>query len=201
MIRKFILTLWLSGALSLAAQESEDPDSLMNTVITSDVLDMVSGDEISEFHFIGNVNVVGTNLNLASDELLVIAIKRGDVDATVSSSSKIDKIIATGNVKFNQDERSAEAGRIEIFPENKTVLLTEDPVVIEGDRRVSGDKITWSEGERRARVEGSTMVSLGAMPDLGIDTNQDDSESTEGSETVEDIRADQSESTEPKNPE
>ena len=201
MIRKFILTLWLSGALSLAAQESEDPDNLMNTVITSDVLDMVSGDEISEFHFIGNVNVVGTNLNLTSDELLVIAIKRGDVDATVSSSSKIDKIIATGNVKFNQDERSAEAGRIEIFPENKTVLLTEDPVVIEGDRRVSGDKITWSEGERRARVEGSTMVSLGAMPDLGIDTNQDDSESTEGSETVEDIRADQSESTEPKNPE
>lgn len=199
MIRNIIIFVWLSGAIvCLVAQESEEAaDGLMNTVITSDSLDMVSGDEISEFHFKGNVSVVGTNLNMSSDELLVTAIKIGDTDATVSSSSTVNKIIAIGNVKVNQEGRTAESGRAEFFPEDKTVLLTEDPVVTEGDRRVSGDKITWSHGERRARVEGSTMVSLGAIPDLGIDPNQEDPELTDDSEETDD----QTESTEPNNPE
>lgn len=201
MIRKTIIFLWLSGAfIGLMAQEADNAaNSLMNTVITSDSLDMVSGDETSEFHFKGNVSVVGTNLNLSSDELLVTAIKIGDADATVSSSSRVNKIIAIGNVKVNQEGRTAESGRAEFFPEDKTVLLTEDPVVTEGDRRVSGDKITWSHGERRARVEGSTMVSLGAIPNLGIDPDQVDPEAADGSDAQE--AADQTESVEPNNPE
>ena len=189
----FITLLLLLGGLITFAQEEEETLDLKNTILYGDYLEMKSGDEISEFHLTGNVNVIATNLELTSDELYIVALKKGDADATVTEMGKITKFTATGNVKIKQKGRTAEAGHAEFMPEEKTVVLTINPVVTDEGRTVSGERITWSHGDRRAQVEGGDQhrvkVTLGALPDSGFDPNAPDEG---GGETDEESEADQS---------
>jgi lipopolysaccharide transport protein LptA len=184
----FLSSVFLADAV-LLAQGEEAPALMTNTVFTSDYLEMASGDEISEFHLVGNVSVVGTDLNLTSDELHITAVKKGDKDATVSEMGNIMKIIAIGNVKMKQAGRTAESGRMEFFTEDKKVLLTGNPVITEEDRTVSGDEIEWYAGLRQAIVRGSkdnrVTVTLGALPVTGFDRDQP-GEGAEASNEVQD---------------
>jgi lipopolysaccharide transport protein LptA len=180
----FIALLLLLGALvSFAQEEDEETLDLKNTILYGDYLEMKSGDEISEFNLTGNVNVIATNLELTSDELYIVALKKGDADATVTEMGKITKFTATGNVKIITEGRTAEAGHAEFMPEEKTVVLTINPVVTDDGRTVSGERITWSHGDRRAQVEGGDQhrvkVTLGALPDSGFDPNAPDEEGDE----------------------
>ena len=189
----FITLLLLLGGLITFAQEEEETLDLKNTILYGDYLEMKSGDEISEFHLTGNVNVIATNLELTSDELYIVALKKGDADATVTEMGKITKFTATGNVKIKQKGRTAEAGHAEFMPEEKTVVLTINPVVTDEGRTVSGERITWSHGDRRAQVEGGDQhrvkVTLGALPDSGFDPNAPDEE---GGGTDDESEADES---------
>lgn len=170
------LTIGWVCLLGMAGMAQEEPgNEKMDTVFTGDYLEMISGDAISEFHLTGNVTVVGTNLNLVSDDLLITAVKKGNKDATVGEMGKITKIIATGNVKIKQEGRIAESGRAEFFPEEKKVILTENPVVTDQQGTVSGERISWFHGQRMAQVEGGkekqVIVTLPSMPNLGYDPN------------------------------
>ena len=188
MIRKvyFCVFLGLSGVGGLA--QDFGSDELSNTVFTGDYLEMVSGDDTSEFHLLGNVTVTGTNLNLTGDELHITAVKKGDKDATVAEMGKIMKILVIGSVKLRQEGRTAQSGRAEFFPEDKKVLLTGNPVVTDAQGTVSGEEIEWFHGQRKALVRGGqqrVVVKLAAMPDLGPDPNQvgDNNENIEEPET------------------
>lgn len=168
---------------SVTAQEEENEAS--NTVFTGDYLEMESGDSQSEFHLLGNVTVVGTNLNLSGDELHITAQKKGAKDATVTTMGQITQIIAVGNVKIRQEGRIAEAGRAEFYPEEKKVLLTDNPMVTDAQGTVSGEEIEWFHGQRRAQVRGGTqrvVVKLDSMPDLGYDPDQSDPEPADDTE-------------------
>ena len=180
--RIFILLLLLAGGLTALAQEEEKLD-LKNTILYGDYLEMKSRDEISEFHLTGNVSVIATNLELTSDELYIVALKKGDAEATVTEMGKITQFTATGNVKIKQQGRTAEAGHAEFMPDEKTVVLTINPVVTDQGRTVSGERITWSHGDRRAQVEGGDQhrvkVTLGALPDSGFDPDAPEEEGVE----------------------
>ncbi|MCB1120728.1 MAG: hypothetical protein KJT03_04215 [Verrucomicrobiae bacterium] len=176
--RLFIFLILVSPLLGTFAQEDEEKKA-SDTVFTGDYLEMQSGDTLSEFHLLGNVAVVGTNLNLTGDELHITAEKTGDKDATVTTMGKVTKIIAIGNVKIHQEGRTAQAGRAEFYPEEKKVLLTENPVVTDAQGTVSGEEIEWFHGQRRAQVRGGVqrvVVKLDAMPDLGYDPDKPESE-------------------------
>lgn len=180
----FIITFSNILGLILVAQEETGTES-MNTVFTGDYLEMVSGDEISEFHLVGNVTVIGTNLNLTSDELHITAVKQGDKDATLTTMGKIMKIIAIGNVSIDQEGRIAESGRAEFFPEERKVLLTGNPVVTDAQGTVSGEEIEWFHGQRRALVRGGKQkvkVTLSTLPNLGYDPNAETDDNGEGEE-------------------
>ena len=197
------LLLLLGGLTAFSQAQEEESLDLKNTILYGDYLEMKSGDEISEFHLTGNVNVIATNLELTSDELYIVALKKGEADATVTEMGKITKFTATGNVKIKQKGRTAEAGHAEFMPEEKTVVLTIDPVVTDEGRTVSGEKITWSHGDRRAQVEGGDQhrvkVTLGALPDSGFDPNAPEEEGSEtddeGEESSEEEVAPEEEST------
>lgn len=181
MIRQlcFLLSLALISQASFAQEEYGDV--LPNTVFTGDYLEMVSGDTISEFHLLGNVTVTGTDLNLTSDELHITAVKKGDKDATVTTMGKIMNIIAIGSVKIIQEGRTAEAGRADLYPEEKKVLLTINPVVTDAQGTISGDEIEWFHGQRRAQVRGNTVVTLSVLPDLGYDPDAEPDPEAEAS--------------------
>ena len=197
------LLLLLGGLTAFSQAQEEESLDLKNTILYGDYLEMKSGDEISEFHLTGNVNVIATNLELTSDELYIVALKKGEADATVTEMGKITKFTATGNVKIKQKGRTAEAGHAEFMPEEKTVVLTIDPVVTDEGRTVSGEKITWSHGDRRAQVEGGDQhrvkVTLGALPDSGFEPKAPEEEGSEtddeGEESSEEEVAPEEEST------
>lgn len=182
-----MLLLYLLGGLSTFAQEQEDESlDLQNTVLYGDYLEMRSGDEISEFHLTGNVSVISKELELTSDELYIVALKRGEAEATITEMGKITKLTATGNVKMKVEGRTAEAGHAEFMTDEKTVILTINPVVTDQGGTVSGERITWSHGDRRAQVEGGDQnrvkVTLGVpIPDTGYDQNAPEEGSEPGS--------------------
>lgn len=185
-----ILFAVLGSVVAFGQDAEEESLDLQKTTLYGDYLEMKSGDELSEFHLTGSVSVIATGLELTSDELYIVALKKGDADATVTEMGKITKLTATGNVKIKQEGRTAEAGHAEFMPEEKTVILTINPVVTDEGGTVSGERITWSHGDRTAQVEGSDQnrvkVIVGALPDTGYDT-----EATEEQPEGEDESADQ----------
>ncbi|MBC9867882.1 MAG: hypothetical protein F7B06_01535 [Opitutae bacterium] len=168
MRKLFIPLLALLGLLPLA--RAQENGLTTDTVITGDDLEMLSGDEKSEFHITGRVQVIGTNLRLTCDELHITSVKRGDPSDTIGKIGKVTEIIAIGNVRVAQKGRSASGGRAEFFPEEGKVLLTESPVVTDAQGTVSGTEIEWFHGQRRALVRGGehrVKVTLPHLPDLG----------------------------------
>ncbi len=186
-----VVGLFLSGFV--LAQES---DFLTNTVINSDELEMKSGDDISDFHFIGNVHVSGTNLNMVANELHVTSEKRGDADATMGRVGKISKIIAIGDVYLKQEGRTAEAQYAEFFPEEGKVVMTGNPKVSDAQGTVQGSKIEWYHGERKARVIGDgqqkVVVTLPSMRDMGYKTEEEEA-ATNSANTEEETSAESEE--------
>ena len=189
MMKRFLLPLpfLLAVFTTFAQEEEEDSLDLGNTILYGDYLEMKSGDELSEFHMKGNVSAISKDFELSSDELYIVALKKGDADATVTEMGKITKLTATGNVKIKQEGRTAEAGHAEFMPEEETMVLTINPVVTDEGGTVSGERITWSHGDRRAQVEGGeenrVIVTLGVpIPDTGYDPDAPVEEAAEGEE-------------------
>ncbi len=175
-MRKFLISLLSSYCLLPLAGAQVASDST-DTVITGNDLEMLSGDEKSEFHIMGSVQVTGTNLRLTCDELHITSVKQGDPTDTIGKIGKVTEIIAIGNVSVEQEGRSASGGRAEFFPEEGKVLLTDNPVVTDAQGTVSGTEIEWFHGQRRALVRGGqqrVMVTLPNLPDLGPDPDAPD---------------------------
>lgn len=152
------------------------------TTITSQTLEMVSGPSENVFYFSKNVHVIGNNLEMKADQMVVTAARNPNFDpvqALKSSSGTqmgtIQKIVGVGNVHISQEGREAVAGRAEFFPKKGKVVLTENPRVVDSQAIVSGWRITLTQGERRVIVEqnpeGGTrpMVDLQAIPNMGFD--------------------------------
>ncbi|MBA7707352.1 Lipopolysaccharide export system protein LptA [subsurface metagenome] len=71
-------------------------------------------------------------------------------------SSKIDKIIALGNVTVNRSDGSmARAGKAVYYQGEGRIVLTENPSVQQGRDVVEGHKIIILLNENRSIVEGS----------------------------------------------
>lgn len=185
-MRKLALTFFLSFfGLYCLAQENSPPEAStegMDTELTSDYLEMISGDETTEFYLVGNVTLKGTKINMTSDELRITAAKIGDADATIGKMGNVISILAIGNVKINEEGRSAESGRAELFPEEKRILLTDNPILTENNQTISGEEVEWFAGQRRAQVRGGeqrVVVTIGAVPEFGFDPNAPESEEGE----------------------
>ena len=94
---------------------------------------------------------------LCSDELRLFY---GDGD-------EIDEIVATGNVRIFQDERTSRSGKAVYDRRERTIVLTGEPFITQCTDTVKGEKITVYLDEDRAFVEGGEggRVRAVIMPD------------------------------------
>jgi lipopolysaccharide transport protein LptA len=154
--------------------ESETPPQ---TVISSDRLEMENEGEKAFFLFSDHVKLTGNNLIVTCDRLEVHSDRTGDLDANFGKLGSIKQIVAIGNVSISQEGRTARAGRVEVIPAEDKIVLTENPTVIDAQGSVSGERMVFLRGERRAVVESGTSgparVVLPAIPDLGFDDEKD----------------------------
>jgi lipopolysaccharide export system protein LptA len=172
---KRIALLLLLTALPLAAQEPPP------TTITSQQLDMRTTDKESTFLFTGLVTVTGNEIELTCDELEVIALRSDeDMNAAIGELGKFKSLIAKGRVKIIQGDRVATCGRAEVLPGEEKIILTENPLVRDGQSAVTGERMVLFRGERRAVVEsgasGPARVTLPAIRDLGFEKKEGEKE-------------------------
>lgn len=167
---KRFTTLLLLAAIPFAAAGAGEPPP---TTITSQQLDMRTTDTESTFLFTGLVTVTGNEIELTCDELEVIALRSDeDINAAIGELGKFKSLIAKGRVKIIQGERVATCGRAEVLPGEEKIILTENPLVRDGQSAVTGERMILFRGERRAVVEsgasGPARVTLPPIRDLGF---------------------------------
>ena len=172
-------TAGLAGLSGLAAQTAEESTP---TLITSQHLEMQGSADRNYFYFSGDVEVTGTNLKILCDELTVTSLREGPDGATIGTIRAIESIVARGSVEIHQAGRSAYAGRAEVDPKAGTVVLSDQPRIVDGEVAVEGYQFILNKGERKfvsvpdpnapASAPSRSVVRLGAMPDLGFNQEE-----------------------------
>src|SRR5207253_203433 len=96
--RLALLLLPCLAAGRLCAQSAEP----QNTVIDCEQFDMRSTDTEAVLVFTGKVVATSTNQKITCDRLEVVALRKGDPDATIGKLESFKSFIATGNVRIIQ---------------------------------------------------------------------------------------------------
>jgi len=158
-------------SLSKGASLIEDsPVELYETVVKSQLLEMVEEPEHTLFLFSDEVEVNATNLNITCDNLNLITRMVDNLNLSRETSLELERIEAVDNVLIAQKGRTSTSKRAFILPKESKVVLEGLAVVQDADGRVSGHRITLLQGQRRAIVEGGgpvgerARITLPAIP-------------------------------------
>ena len=147
----------------------EEVQVTSDTTISSNRLEIISEEATCHFYFQEDVHVKGTNLEATCDTIDVLTTQESPKNP--SRLGMIERILLKGNVMIKQTERIATAGQAEILPQEGKVILTQNPMVKEGESTVTGDRMILLQGEQRAIVEGSSSqrpsITLPPIEDLG----------------------------------
>ncbi len=149
-MKRLLTTLWACAALALQSGAQTEPTRPEGTVRPSDkplVQTEIEAEslkaEITEdkgyLVGVGSVKLTATNLVITCNKIEVFTdVKDKDGNDTIGDVSSIRQIIATGAVKIVQEERTATAGRAEVFPNEDFILLDEDPIVYQNSITMDG---------------------------------------------------------------
>lgn len=174
------LTIFMSYGLSAEETSSE---SLEQTKIRADRIEILAQNETHSFHCQGNVVIQSRDLRVQCDELNIMTdepVSQNSQSSVIGEDIKREnaknsplvlvqndvlgaasKIVATGNVKIVQNEHQATAGCAEIFPKEHRIILSNEPVVTDPQGVIKGYRIILyrdSEGIQRVSVEGDPNV-------------------------------------------
>jgi lipopolysaccharide export system protein LptA len=130
--------------------------------ITSDTLEYEYKDGIIVYR--GDVLAVQGEVKIKSNELRITLAKTDDGkkkngDNAVgalddASASKLQSVVATGSVRIDQGTKWAVGGKATFDQSNRTLVLTENPVMHDGPNEVAGDRVVVYLDENRSVVEG-----------------------------------------------
>jgi lipopolysaccharide export system protein LptA len=123
-------------------------------VINSNTLEVDDQKRIVTFK--GDVNAKRDDFVIDCQQMLVYYRTMPGQKGQEESETKIEKIVATGNVRIQRSEGGlATSEKAVYFQNEEKVVLTENPVVKKGKDFVEGDRITIFLKENRSVVESS----------------------------------------------
>ncbi|MGE4550809.1 MAG: LptA/OstA family protein, partial [Opitutales bacterium] len=169
------------------------PKDQGQTRIFSTKLELLTTDKDHRFLFLGEVRIIGLNLNVTCDRLEVISTRTLEKKEEAGAFGSIAHILALGRVRIEQRQRSAVAGKATIDVAAGTIVLEEDPVVFDDQGKATGHRIILYRGQRRAEVQGKPG---GARPTVTLPPLRD----LDGIGKVKDEGKDQKESSRPDSP-
>jgi lipopolysaccharide export system protein LptA len=125
------------------------------TVIKSNSLEI--DNKRREVTFAGNVEARKDDMTINCQKMFVYYLEdKAAGGASEKAAFKIDRIVATGEVKINRtDGGLATAEQATYYQSEEKVVLTGKPVVKQGEDFVEGSVITLFLREDRSLVEGS----------------------------------------------
>lgn len=177
-----IIATVLCASTGILAQDEPKPvptdKPLQPTVIEAERSRSETNDGKSYLIFSGSVKLTATNLVITCNQLEVFAKTKEneeDEEAAIGAFSSIQQIIATGNVRVVQEERTATAGRLEVLPNEEVIILTDDPMLFQDGNTAGGKgtELTFHSGKGRVEWTGGAdnKVTFTGPPiqDLGFE--------------------------------
>jgi lipopolysaccharide export system protein LptA len=132
------------------------------TVIKSDTLEIDNKRRVVTF--VGNVEAVRGDMVIRCSKMLVHYREAGAQKATDQKGPKIDRIVASGEVRIQRAEGGlATAEEAVYYQDTEKVVLTGKPVVKQGEDFVEGEVITLFLMEDRSLVEGADNQKVRAV--------------------------------------
>jgi lipopolysaccharide export system protein LptA len=114
--------------------------------------------------FTGRVDARRDDMTINCEKMLVYYIDQSANKESAKTNVRIDKIVATGNVKISRpDGTLAMAEKAVYYESDEKVVLTGRPVVKQGNDFVEGSRITLYLKEKRSIVEGSEEEKVRAV--------------------------------------
>lgn len=189
----------IGSALSQQATPPQAPKApredkpVVNTEIESVRLNVENDGENAYFHFSDSVRLTATNMVVECDSLEVFATREAEQQSNIGKFSAIKEIIAAGNVRIVQEERTATCQKAVVKPNEERIVLSGNPVVVQPTGRIvtynPGDKILLdrgngriqiiTDGPRKLRLTSSAIGDLGFENQGPIPTTGEDTETTE----------------------
>jgi lipopolysaccharide export system protein LptA len=136
--------------------------------ITSDSLEYEYKDGIVVYR--GDVIAIQGEVKVRSNELRITLVRTDEKKPAAGAASeigsadtsKLQSVVASGNVRIDQGARWAVGGKATFEQTNQTLVLTENPVLHDGPNEVAGDRVivyldrdtAVVEGGRNKRVKG-----------------------------------------------
>lgn len=149
-----IMALWTS-AISAAdtAPPSSEKEHLIH--ITSDLLISDNTSQIIEFK--GNVKAVQENTVITANSMMIYYTKNSEKEKNIPASEQsISKIIASGGVHINFDNRVAQADQAVYTVKDRTLVLTGKKVKVTSENNaITGEKITLNRNTGKVIVESN----------------------------------------------
>lgn len=125
------------------------------TYITSSTLTLFAKDR--HFEYSGKVEVKQADMTLTSDFL----------DGYYDQNNQIQKLVARSNVLITKgDKIKASSQRATYARGDQTLILTENPVLQQGDNLLSADKITVFLKDNRSQAAGNVRAKVVNSADL-----------------------------------
>ena len=181
----YILMILFGLWFPLSAQAQTDPLSEKNDS-TEKFLQIKADKLISDRNsryvlFSGNVHSTYGEIKINSENLKVIYLDESTSQAQLNDG-KIDKIIATGHVVIDFDNKTAYCEQAVYTTETKTIILTGDDTRIESEGNyINGEKITIRQPTGQITIEGGSENRVNAVfkpeknsPDLFGGDNQNE---------------------------
>jgi lipopolysaccharide export system protein LptA len=146
----------LLPGIALQAQTDDStpqPPPPGSTVITSDELHSDQNTHTSIFS--GNVVVEGTNFKMTCQEMTVY----------FTPQNKVDHMVATGDVIITQPDRITHCGHAEYFHDDDKFILTDQPVILDHQNKITGTRITIFRTTQKMIIDGgrSTVIIGGEL--------------------------------------
>jgi lipopolysaccharide export system protein LptA len=117
--------------------------------------------------FTGNVEAEREDFTITCNKMVLYYLDLPSVPAANTAqnpSMKIEKIVATGQVKVSRSEGGvATAEEAIYYQEDEKVILSGSPVIKQGDDFVEGSKVTLFLKENRSVVEGAGNTRVRAV--------------------------------------
>ncbi len=149
------------GSVSGQDKEKNFPDSRAEKILIS--ADTLVANQNSQFvAFSGNVKAVQGSTTIFSDNLKVYYNDPKDAKEIYTKDS-IKKIIASGNVRIEFEDKTAQCEQAVYILDNQSLTLTGDDTRIESAGNfISGEKITFYQNTGQIIVDGSENKRVNA---------------------------------------
>ncbi|HOP48487.1 MAG TPA: lipopolysaccharide transport periplasmic protein LptA [Desulfobacteraceae bacterium] len=156
----YVLLECFAGAQGLKQTFSKSEQEPI--IIKANTLEVIETSK--QIIFTGEVNAKKEDFVIDCQKMVVHYKNRPALDRSEGVDTSIEKIIATGKVRITRAQGGeATANEAVYYPQDEKIVLSDNPVVVQGKDFVEGDRITIFLKENRSVVESEEDKKVRAI--------------------------------------